>query len=82
MSGMKPQAKKYRALINLVYSDLIEGKEGTPLCNKGEITELYPELVALPERVQLLIDKGFIEEVPDVKIVRPTKSEESTEEKK
>lgn len=79
MSGMKPQNRRFRALIKLVYSDLIEGKEGQPLAEQGEITELYPELVARPDLIDLLIARGMIEEVPAVSIVRPGKTEPKEE---
>lgn len=69
----KPKVKQYRALINLVYSDLIAKRDpklvGQPLAMEGEITELYPELTRYQDRVQILIDNGFIEPIEDEVIV-------------
>lgn len=68
--SMKPKAKRWRALIKLVYSDLIPEKAGQPLAEKGDITELYPEFLKYPDRITLLENLGYIEPVPDSLIIR------------
>lgn len=73
--SMKEKPRKWRALTKLVYSDLIPEKAGQPLAEQGEITELYPEIVALPDRIRLLETMGFIEPVPEIHIARPDKTE-------
>lgn len=80
MTNVKQQIERpestplYRALIDLVYSDLLPDKVGQSLAHKGDITPLYPELTRHADRIKLLIDRGFIEEVPQEKIIRPQNS--------
>ena len=67
------EKRKWRALINLIYSDLVPEKQGQMLARKGEITSLYDELLKYPDRVQLLETRGFIEPLPETPIIRPEK---------
>lgn len=65
---------KYRANIDLIYgADLKPEMFGQILARAGDVTELYPELVKFPERVQLLIDRGFITPIEEVQLDRKGK---------
>lgn len=73
--------KKYRVLLfPLAYNH--ELKPDAPYgldsvyARPGDITELYPELTQYPQYVEALIRDGYIEEVIEPKIVRPSKSED------
>lgn len=79
---MTEKLPKYLARENLCYSDLIAERNpklvGVDFCKAGEITELYPELRRFPDRIQILLNMGAIELLPDT----PVKSKVVTEENK
>lgn len=78
--SIKPPTRKWRALIDLAYSDIIPEMAGKPLAKAGDITELYPELLEFPDRLKLLEDLHFIEPVPETAIVKPSKANKDSEE--
>jgi len=79
---------QYRATISLCYGDLIAEyfpqSLGEIFCKQGEVTELYWPLRSYPDRIELLIEKGFIERVQQPKVYipeeKPTKAKATIEE--
>lgn len=75
---------QYRALENLCYSDLIADKDpklvGVIFAWQGEVTELYPELRRWPDRIQILINMGAIELIPEAPVMpKPVKTDDKGE---
>ena len=71
---------RYRALMELVYGDLIADAGapelvGSLLCAKGDITELYWPLRKYEDRIALLKAAGAIEDVPIPKSIQKPKGE-------
>lgn len=71
---------RYRALMPLVYGDLVADVGfpelvGTPMCRAGEITELYWPLRKYEDRIALLKQVGAIEEIAIPKSMQKPKGE-------
>lgn len=71
--------KKYRALQYIRYNPtLVPEKEGIMYAEPGDILDLekdYPQMAQYPEYVQIWLDMGAIEELPEVQVKRLGKIE-------
>lgn len=77
-----PKPKRYRVLgLPMCYNDnLAPQRKGAVYAQKGDIVvfeEIYPELAKYPQYIQLYLDMGAIEEVPEPQIVSRADQEAS-----
>lgn len=81
---MSEKLPQYIARQNLCYSDLIADRDpdlvGKDFAKVGEVTELYPELRRWPDRIQILLNMGAIELIPETPVKpKPVKTEDKGE---
>lgn len=71
-SGQVPIDATFRVLfIALCYGDLVPERMGEIFAKRGDIITMYEQVRPYPDRVQLVIDRGYIEYVPPPQEYKP-----------
>lgn len=82
-NGYVPSDAKFRVLfIALCYGDLVPDRVGEIFARRGDVITMYAEVRPYPERVQLVIDRGYIEYVPPPQNYKPREKVEHIKQSK